>query len=114
MIRYTKTDVRKVVKLVEMEARALGLIAENHHISYSGGNPSNGISADLSVYAVNEDGHRNAVRVDFLPEFTYKSTAREQFKTLEAVHNVLVAVYSDTVDFDTVSGYAFTTNTPEP
>ena len=92
-MRITANDVRKLVRNVQMEARALGLINENTEILYMAGSPSNGISAYLDVIETT-DGDRKYVghSVSFLPEFTYKQTAKDQYKVLEATEKALYAI----------------------
>ena len=90
--RYTKTDVRSIVAALETTAKATGVMPDHAKLVYSPGNRSNGIAASIECYAENEDGHRNRVSVRFIPEFTWKSTMREQYKMTEAAFNALHAV----------------------
>lgn len=91
--RYTANDVRNLTTLVQLEARALGLINENTEILYSAGKPSGGISATLDVIeTTNGDRKYIGHSVDFLPEFNYKQTAKDQYKVLEATRKALYAI----------------------
>lgn len=90
--RYTKNDVRNMAKNVEIVAQQLGLIDENTKIIYGAGSPTNGISATVEAVHVQENGHRNAVHVDFLPEFTYRQTAKDQYTVLDATYRALFAM----------------------
>lgn len=91
-MRITANDVRNIAENVQIEARALGLIDENTKIVYGAGSPTNGISATVEAVHVQENGHRNAVRVDFLPEFTYRQTAKDQYTVLDATYRALYAM----------------------
>lgn len=90
--RYTKTDVRKMVEALENIAKQAGVLPVDAKLVYSPGNASNGISAHIEAVMIQDNGHRNAVSVRFIPEFTYKSTLREQSKMVEAAFNALHAV----------------------
>lgn len=90
--RYTKTDVRKMVASLESIAKQTGVMPDHARLVYSPGNASNGIPASIECYAENDNGHRNTVSVQFVPQFTYKSTLREQSKMVEAAFNALHAV----------------------
>jgi hypothetical protein len=90
--RYTLNDIRAAVRVLETTAKVVGVMPKEAYLSYGGGNPSNGVSATLYCYTVTESGGQEMVRVRFLPEFTHKSTRREQFKMIEAANNALHAV----------------------
>lgn len=92
--RYTKKDVRQMVSSLESIAKTVGVMPSDpqYKLEYHAGNLSNGIPARIECVCVQENGHRNAVSVRFIPEFTYKSTLREQSKTVEAAFNALYAV----------------------
>lgn len=90
--RYTKSDVRSMVESLETMAKTVGVMPDHAKLSYSAGNASQGYAAHIDCYAENDNGHRNAVSVRFVPQFTYKSTLREQSKMIEATFNALHAV----------------------
>ncbi len=90
--RYTKADVRKQVDSLEVVAKLTGVMPEDATLVYSPGNITNGISATIDCYHVQDNGHRNRVSVRFIPEFTYKSTLREQSKMVQAAFYALHAV----------------------
>lgn len=92
--RYTKKDIRTAVEALESLAKTIGVMPneDGTRLVYSPGNSSQGISASIECYHTQENGHRNTVSVRFLPEFTYKSTLREQFKMVQAAHGALYAV----------------------
>lgn len=90
--RYSKTDIRNAVSSLSSLAKTTGVMPDEAELVYYAGNTSQGISAHIDCIIEQENGHRNNVHVRFIPEFTYKSTLREQFKMVEAAHNALYAV----------------------
>jgi hypothetical protein len=90
--RFTKKDIRSMIESLESVAKLTGVMPRTAELVYSPGNSSCGISASIDCYEVNEEGHRKTVAVRFLPEFTYKSTLREQARSVQAAFNALYAV----------------------
>ena len=89
--RYTRKDVRTVVASLESIAKTIELLPRNAELVYQAGNPTNGIPARIDCFDFN-NGERIALSTRFIPEWTYKSNLREQFKTVEAACNALYAV----------------------
>lgn len=90
--RYTKNDVRNSVTSLAAIAKTVGVLPVDAKLVYSPGSLTNGISSTIEAVMVQENGHRNAVRVRFLPEFTYKTSMREQVRLLDAVTTALYSV----------------------
>jgi hypothetical protein len=88
--RYTKTDVRNAVSSLSSIAKTVGILPADHSLVYGGGNISNGISATVTVRG--PEGQYVHGYDRFIPEFTYKTTMREQVKLIDAVTNALYAV----------------------
>jgi hypothetical protein len=92
MTRYSNVDVRQIASDLTVEARALGMITETQTIEFQGGSAVNGVSPYLYVQDNTDEAGRRSTAYSFLPQFTYKDTARTIYRTLEAVHNTLLAV----------------------
>lgn len=89
MARYTKTEIRNTVALLEMEARVAGLLPDDHKLVYNAGSTSNGISATVMVQG--PDGNYVHGYDRFIPEFNYKLTSTDQHRLLTAAINVFYA-----------------------
>lgn len=88
-MRYSKSEVRGIVNQLEVEAKLAGLLPMDHKLSYSAGNTSNGISAQ--IFTVNAEG-QHVLRPLFVPEFGYKTGPTEQAKLLGAALDVFFAL----------------------
>ena len=89
--RYSAEEVRNIVNHIKVEAMQAGLIPMDAYMSYPPGNAANGISGHIDVFRQDEEGY-HTVRVDFLPEFTYKQTKTDHAKLLDATLRVFFAM----------------------
>lgn len=89
--RYSATEVRNIVNHIKVEAMQAGLIPMDAYMSYHPGNSANGISGHIDVFRQDEDGY-HMIRVDFLPEFTYKMSKTDHGKLLDATLRVFFAM----------------------
>jgi hypothetical protein len=83
MLRYSQSEIESLVRQIDTEAKMAGLLPNGHHVYYSAGNPTNGISAEVYVFD-GDSGTRVHGYGDFLPEFTYRQGKTEQYKVLTA------------------------------
>lgn len=90
MSRYTRSDLESIVAQLSVEAKQAGLLPMDHFLVYNKGNVSNGISATVMVKGPFGNYVHGYDRI--IPEFTYKTTMKDQFKLLEAALNVLYAL----------------------
>lgn len=89
--RYSATEVRSIVDHIKTEAKMAGLIPMDAFMSYHPGNSANGISGHIDCFRQDEDGY-HMIRVDFLPEFTYKQSKTDHAKLLDATLRVFFAL----------------------
>lgn len=89
--RYSAQEVRNIVEHIKIEAKMAGLIPMDAYMSYHPGNAANGISGHIDVFREDEDGY-HTIRVDFLPQFTYKQSKTDHGKLLDAALNVFFAM----------------------
>lgn len=89
--RYSAAEVRGIVDQINIEAKMAGLIPMDAFMSYHPGNTANGISGHVDVFRQDEDGY-HMIRVDFLPEFTYRMTRTDHARLLDAARNVFFAM----------------------
>lgn len=89
--RYSAEEVRNIVNHIKVEAMQAGLIPMDAFMSYHPGNAANGISGHIDVFRQDEDGY-HTIRVDFLPEFTYKMSKTDHAKLLDATLRVFFAM----------------------
>lgn len=89
--RYSAAEVRGIVDQINIEAKMAGLIPMDALMSYHPGNTANGISGHVDVFRQDEDGY-HMIRVDFLPEFTYRMTRTDHARLLDAARNVFFAM----------------------
>lgn len=91
MSRYSRTEVESIVKQITVEAKQAGLIPSDAWMAYHPGNSSQGISGYVDCMREDADGY-HPVRVDFIPEFTYKQSKTDHAKLLDATLRVLFAM----------------------
>ncbi len=89
-VRYSRSDVARIVSDLESEAKQSGLLPEDHKLAYNAGSPTNGISATVMVQG--PDGNYVHGYDRFIPEFTWKTASREQFRLVTAAVNVFYAI----------------------
>lgn len=89
--RITRKNVEGVVSRIEMYAKRLRMMPEDSYLVFSPGNTTQGYSPEVSVFYYKEEG-REMIRVNFLPNFTYKTTLPEAWRLLRATENALSAV----------------------
>lgn len=90
MTRYSISDLTSVTNQLEVEAKQAGILPLDHKLVYNNGNQSNGISATVMVKA--ENGVYTYPEYRFIPEFSYKTTRKQQYQLLEAALNVFYAM----------------------
>jgi hypothetical protein len=90
MTRYTNSDLVSVTNQLDVEAKQAGLLPLDHKLVYNGGNQSNGISATVMVKG--PDGNYVHGFDRFIPEFSYRTTRKQQYQLLEAALNVFYAM----------------------
>jgi len=89
MSRYTRSDLVSIVSQLELEAKQAGMLPMDHKLVYNLGNTTNGISATVMVKGT--DGNYVHGFDRFIPEFTYKTSMRDQYRLLAASLNVFYA-----------------------
>lgn len=91
MTRYTKAEVKKLVKDLEVEAIQAGLIESDQQLQYEAGNTSYNIASVIRVV----DGDSNYVSGlthYFIPSFPYNAGPTQQASLVVAAKNVLIAL----------------------
>ena len=86
MSRYTRSDLESIVSQLDVEAKQAGLLPMDYKLVYNKGNTSQGISATVMVKGVSGNYVSGFDR--FIPEFTYKTSMRDQYRLLAAALNV--------------------------
>jgi len=89
--RYSAKEVSSIVDQISTEAKMVGLIPMDAHLTYHPGNAGNGISAVIDCWRQDEAGY-HSVRVDFLPEFTYKQSKNDHAALLTATLRVFFSL----------------------
>lgn len=88
---YSANEVRSIVKQIETEAKQAGLIPADSFMAYSPGNSSNGISGWVDCNRKDDEGYHH-IRLDFIPEFTYKMSKNDHARLLNATLKVFHAL----------------------
>lgn len=78
---YTKAEVRSAVTELEFEAKAAGLLPEDHKLIYNAGNTSYNITATVLVQGPDSYVHGYD---RFIPEFSYKDGPTAQHRLITA------------------------------
>lgn len=90
MTVYTRSDLESITSQLDVEAKQAGLLPTDHKLVYNSGNISNGITATVMVQG--PDGNYVHGYDRFIPEFTYKTGRKDQYRLLEAALNVFYAL----------------------
>ena len=88
---YSRREVESIVKQIQVEATEAGMLPAGAWMAYHPGNASNGISGYVDCIREDADGY-HPVRVDFLPEFTYKMSKNDHARLLQATLRVFHAL----------------------
>lgn len=86
--RYSTKEVQSIVAQIDMEAKEAGLLPMDAKLIYSAGNSTYGITGAVEAVQKEANGHRHPIRVDFLPEFTYKMSKNDHARLLNATLRV--------------------------
>lgn len=89
--RYSKAEVKYLVKELEVEAIQAGLLSADHRLQYEAGNTSYNIATVIRVVDGNNEYVPSELQHYFIPSFNYNAGPTAQASLVVAAKNVLTA-----------------------
>jgi hypothetical protein len=90
-MRASRKDCDDLVRQIEVRALVLGLLPAGGRLSYHPGNTTQGYAPQVEAYT-NHNHEYRPIHVDFLPEFTYRTTRTAAYAQLAATNRALAAL----------------------
>lgn len=89
-MRASRKDCDLLVAQIQVRALVLGLLPAGGRLAYHPGNTEQGYAPEVSAW--HGTAPHNPIRVDFLPEFTYRTTRTAAYSLLCATNRALAAL----------------------
>lgn len=86
MARITNKDMDSIANVLTVNARICGIVDEDETVYVHRGNTSQGYATRVSIIRRDPWNERHP---HWLPRFSYKDTARTQYKAIEAAADAL-------------------------
>ena len=90
--RYSKAEVKSLVKDLEVEAIQAGLLSFDHQLQYEAGNTSYNIATVIRVVDGNKEYVPSELQHYFIPSFAHNAGPTAQASLIVAAKNVLTAL----------------------